>query len=75
MHQREQGSGEGRCLLRLQRGTGAFTASGQLRVTSSGSDTVIQVNTDANLGTAEMEIAVKDGDVAPSQWVAGDFIL
>lgn len=57
------------------RATGGFTAAGHVRVTGSGSDTVIQVNTDTNLTTAEMEIAVKDGDVSPSQWVAGDFIL
>lgn len=36
---------------------------------------MIQVNTDTNLTTAEMEITVKDGDISPSQWLAGDFIL
>jgi Ca2+-binding RTX toxin-like protein len=57
------------------RGTGGFNGIGQVRVAASGTDTVIQVNTDANYGTAEMEIVVQDGGVPPSQWLAGDFIL
>jgi Ca2+-binding RTX toxin-like protein len=60
-------------------GTGAFTAAGQVRVSSAGTgalaDTLIQVNTDADVAAAEMEILVKDGTVQPSQWVSGDFIL
>lgn len=56
-------------------GIGAFTAAGQVRVDHAGNDTVIQVNTDADVAAAEMEILVKDGTVLPSQWVSGDFIL
>ena len=57
------------------RGTGGFTGNGQVRVAGSGADTVIQVNTDANTATVEMEIVVTDGATVPSQWVIGDFLL
>lgn len=57
------------------RGTGGFNGVGQVRLVNSGSDTLVQVNTDSNNATAEMEILVKDGGASPGQWVAGDFIL
>jgi hypothetical protein len=56
------------------RGTAAFTAPGQVRVTASGTDALVQANT-TGTGTAELEIAVRDGAVLPSQWSAGDFFL
>ncbi|MBL8660484.1 MAG: hypothetical protein JNM75_12100 [Rhodospirillales bacterium] len=56
-------------------GTAAFSGPGQVRVAASGADTLIQVNTDANKATVEMDILVKDGAATPTQWVAGDFIL
>jgi glucose/arabinose dehydrogenase len=56
------------------RGTAAFTAPGQVRVAASGTDTLVQANT-TGTGTAEPEIAVRDGAVLPGQWSAGDFLL
>ncbi|MBL8659148.1 MAG: hypothetical protein JNM75_05275 [Rhodospirillales bacterium] len=56
-------------------GKAGFSGAGQVRVAASGADTLIQVNTDANKATVEMDILVKDGTATPTQWVAGDFIL
>ncbi|MFO1037698.1 MAG: CSLREA domain-containing protein [Geminicoccaceae bacterium] len=55
-------------------GTHAFDAAGEVRVTASGSDTIVQVNL-TGTGGAEMEIHVQDGAATPGQWAAGDFIL
>ncbi len=55
-------------------GAAAFTGAGQLRVASSGTDTVIQANTGGSLAP-DMEIAVTDGGTLPGAWAAGDFIL
>jgi hypothetical protein len=57
------------------RGTGAFSAPGQIRVQASGtSDTLIQANVTGTSG-AEMEILVTDGSALPSAWNALDFLL
>jgi Ca2+-binding RTX toxin-like protein len=55
-------------------GTAAFTGAGQVRLTGSGADTLIQANTGGSL-SAEFEVAVQDEGVQPGQWAAGDFIL
>ncbi|MDZ3836681.1 MAG: calcium-binding protein [Rhodospirillales bacterium] len=55
-------------------GTAAFTGAGQVRVTGSGADTLVQANTGGSL-SPELEVAVQDAGTQPSQWVAGDFIL
>lgn len=56
------------------RGTSAFSAPGQVRVMTSGADTLIQANV-TGTGGAELEILAKDGAALATQWVAGDFIL
>jgi len=56
------------------KGTAAFTGAGQLRLMSSGSDTIIQANTGGSLAP-ELEIAVTDGTTLPGAWSASDFIL
>jgi len=56
------------------KGTSAFTGAGQLRLMSSGTDTVIQANTGGSLAQ-EMEIAVTDGATLPGAWSASDFVL
>ncbi|HRK94872.1 MAG TPA: calcium-binding protein [Rhodospirillales bacterium] len=56
------------------KGTAAFTGAGQLRLMSSGTDTVIQANTGGSLAP-ELEIAVTDGTTLPGAWSATDFIL
>lgn len=56
------------------KGTGPITGPGQLRVTASGGDTLIQANTGGS-NAPELEILVKDGHAGPGNWVAGDFIL
>lgn len=55
-------------------GTAAFTGAGQVRVTGSGEDTLVQANTGGSL-SPELEIAVQDAGVQPEQWLASDFIL
>jgi Ca2+-binding RTX toxin-like protein len=54
--------------------TRAFTGVGQVRVTGSDADTLIQANSGGSL-SPELEVAVQDAGVQPGQWVAGDFIL
>lgn len=54
---------------------GAFSGAGQLRVASSGSDTLILGNIDADTSTVELRIVVQDGAITPNQWSALDFIL
>lgn len=56
------------------RGTAGFTGAGQVRVTASGADTLVQANTGGSRAP-ELEILVKDGGADPSSWIAGDFIL
>lgn len=56
-------------------GTAAFTGPGQIRVQTSGSHTLIQLNTNADLA-ADMEILSLDGSAfAPEDYIASDFIL
>jgi Ca2+-binding RTX toxin-like protein len=52
-------------------GTAAFTAAGQLRYTQVGGDTIIQGNTNGNIGNIEFELRLT-GLHSPT---AGDFIL
>ncbi|MFO1035665.1 MAG: M10 family metallopeptidase C-terminal domain-containing protein [Geminicoccaceae bacterium] len=56
------------------RGTGAFTGVGQVHVTDSGPDTLIEVNLTGD-AAPEMAILAQDGTATASQWTAGDFIL
>ncbi len=57
------------------RGTGAFSAPGQVRVQASGTtETLIQANVTGTSG-AEMEILVADGTALPTAWNALDFLL
>lgn len=53
------------------RGFDDFTDAGQVRITRSGSDIVIQMNTDNNLNTIEAEILLLNQDVLR----VGDFLL
>jgi Ca2+-binding RTX toxin-like protein len=55
-------------------GTAGFSASGQVRAVDAGADVVLQFNTDANLGTVEMEILVL-GVASPSSFTSADFVL
>ena len=55
-------------------GTGGFTGAGQVRLTGSGADTLIQANTGGSL-SPELEVAAQDAGVQPNQWAASDFIL
>ncbi|MGO4670630.1 peroxidase family protein [Bosea sp. 2RAB26] len=52
-------------------GSAAFSAAGQVRVIQSGGDTVVQLNTNNNVGTIEMEIKL----AGLHSLAAGDFIL
>lgn len=51
----------------------AFTAAGQIRVTQSGANTLIEINTDGNFATIEMVIQLTG--VAATNINAGDFVL
>jgi Ca2+-binding RTX toxin-like protein len=56
------------------RATGqAFTAAGQIRVTQSGANTLIEINTDSNFATIEMVIQLTG--VTATNINAGDFVL
>lgn len=57
------------------RGTGGFTAPGQVRVVNiDDGHTLIQANTSGTSG-AEFEVVVHDGNPGAGGWVVGDFIL
>ncbi|MBK8176420.1 MAG: M10 family metallopeptidase C-terminal domain-containing protein [Rhodospirillales bacterium] len=55
-------------------GTAAFTAAGQLRVSESGTDTLVQANIDSDLA-ADLVIIVHDAAIHASDYAAVDFIL
>ena len=52
----------------------AFTGINQVRVVSSGTDSVVQVNLSGD-ATPEMQIVINDGAVAHTAYTAADFIL
>ncbi|MCW1384127.1 hypothetical protein OLX02_14990 [Novosphingobium sp. KCTC 2891] len=54
-------------------GTAAFTAAGQIRVEQVGADTLVSLNLDTNLATAEMSFILQA--VASSTVSAVDFVL
>lgn len=56
------------------RGTHSITGVGQVRVTASGADTLVQIKVMGG-DVPLMEIVVQDGAVTPEHWIAGDFIL
>jgi Ca2+-binding RTX toxin-like protein len=60
--------------LNFRANSAAFTGVGQVRVTASGSNSLIQVNTAGSLAP-EMAILLQDGAVLPTAYTAADFIL
>jgi hypothetical protein len=54
------------------RGTGEFTAAGQVRVVASGADVIVAVNT---VGTSGAELSIKLSATAIGAMGIDDFIL